>query len=308
MAKAREITGVAPETPFGVYAARVIEVRAGEVQAVLASSDGTAETVHARRVALRRLRTALEVFGPVLPKRAKRVRRALKGVFATLGPRRDADVALAALRALEPRLAAADAAGFRSLVAALEADGASGGDLDADAAEHAREEALLVAARARDRNGTPAADALRAVASRRAAAVLARLHDLDAGDAEAAHDLRIAAKRLRYTLEAAAAGLGPAATEGAGVARELQDVLGELHDCDVLVARVERHRRDLRAQDVAAVAGGGAPRHGSRYRGLQAVDTLLRARRAELRTGASAAGPRLLARLEAAAAELGLSL
>lgn len=308
MAKAREITGVAPETPFGVYAARVIEVRADEVQAVLAAPEGTPRAVHSRRVALRRLRTALEVFGPVLPKRAKRVRRDLKGVFAAFGPRRDADVALEALRALEPRLAGPDAAGFRSLVAAVEADAATVVALDAAAAERAREEALAVAARVRNGNGTAAAEALRTVARRRAKPVLGRLGDFDPGDANAAHDLRLAAKRLRYALEAAAPGLGTAAKRGATAARDLQDVLGELHDCDVLIQRVERLRRDLRAEDVAAVAGGGSPRHATRYRGLQTVDTLLRARRAELRAQAAAAAPKVRARLEASAADLELAL
>jgi CHAD domain-containing protein len=44
---------------------------------------------------------------------------------------------------------------------------------------------------------------------------------------QALHDLRIAAKRLRYVLELT----GPA--EPVKQLKQLQDVLGEIHDCDV---------------------------------------------------------------------------
>ncbi len=102
VAKALPISDVAPETPLGVFAARVIEVRSGEVRALAATPNGGPEGVHDRRVAIRRLRTALEVFAPALPKEAKAARRRLKTSFDALGPRRDADVAIEALRALAP--------------------------------------------------------------------------------------------------------------------------------------------------------------------------------------------------------------
>jgi CHAD domain-containing protein len=70
----------------------------------------------------------------------------------------------------------------------------------------------------------------------------------------AQHEMRIAAKRLRYVLEIAASCLGPEAERCRDVARELQGVLGDVHDCDVMrpkaagIASVEdllRTRRDL---------------------------------------------------------------
>ena len=54
------------------------------------------------------------------------------------------------------------------------------------------------------------------------------------------HDLRIAAKRLRYTLEVLGGALGPAAAAVEDEARALQDVLGEVHDCDVLAPRLQQ--------------------------------------------------------------------
>jgi CHAD domain-containing protein len=56
----------------------------------------------------------------------------------------------------------------------------------------------------------------------------------DAEDAQ--HDLRIAAKRLRYLLELTGPCFGPEAAAAASVAKELQGVLGEIHDCDVMLA------------------------------------------------------------------------
>jgi CHAD domain-containing protein len=68
------------------------------------------------------------------------------------------------------------------------------------------------------------------------------------------HDLRIAAKRLRYTLEVLGSALGPAASVVEEEARALQDVLGEVHDCDVLVPRLHEELERLVAGDAEAVA------------------------------------------------------
>ena len=68
------------------------------------------------------------------------------------------------------------------------------------------------------------------------------------------HDLRIAAKRLRYTLEVLGDVLGPAARVVEDEARALQDVLGEIHDCDVLGPRIEAELAALAAEDARAVA------------------------------------------------------
>src|SRR5688500_4295627 len=57
--------------------------------------------------------------------------------------------------------------------------------------------------------------------------------------AEAQHDMRIAAKRLRYVLEITGFCFGQPAETARRRARELQDILGELHDCDVMLPRVQ---------------------------------------------------------------------
>jgi len=57
--------------------------------------------------------------------------------------------------------------------------------------------------------------------------------------AEAQHDMRIAAKRLRYALEIVGPCIGDAAEPARRAAKEIQSVLGDLHDCDVIMPRAE---------------------------------------------------------------------
>jgi CHAD domain-containing protein len=61
------------------------------------------------------------------------------------------------------------------------------------------------------------------------------------------HDMRIAAKRLRYLLELVGFCFGEVGAEAQGRARELQEVLGEIHDCDVMLVRINAIRDRDRA-------------------------------------------------------------
>ncbi len=62
---------------------------------------------------------------------------------------------------------------------------------------------------------------------------------LEPSAATAQHDLRIAAKRLRYVLEITGPCFGPEAKATRDAAKRLQVVLGEIHDGDVMLARGE---------------------------------------------------------------------
>jgi CHAD domain-containing protein len=62
---------------------------------------------------------------------------------------------------------------------------------------------------------------------------------LEPGATPAQHDMRIAAKRLRYALEITGACFEPDAHPARRAARELQSVLGEIHDCDVMLPKAE---------------------------------------------------------------------
>ena len=101
--------------------------------------------------------------------------------------------------------------------------------------------------KAREVEGLDPAAPLRPNAARIVATRLAELlalagPALDPRASEAQHDLRIAAKRLRYVLEIVEPCFGAEAKAARKAARELQGVLGEIHDCDVMLpgaARIE---------------------------------------------------------------------
>lgn len=96
--------------------------------------------------------------------------------------------------------------------------------------------------KARPVEGLDPAAPLRPNAARIVATRLAEMRSLVAealepGASTAQHDTRIAAKRLRYVLEITGRCLGPEAKAARNVAKELQGVLGEVHDCDVMLPR-----------------------------------------------------------------------
>jgi hypothetical protein len=111
------------------------------------------------------------------------------------------------------------------------------------------------------------------------------------GRTKAQHDMRIAAKRLRYVLEVTGFVFGKPADTARRRARDLQDILGEIHDCDVMLPRVRVHRERLQQRDAVTVRAraGSAPDldprlaarapHRTAYRGLDVLAVYLEARR-----------------------------
>lgn len=165
--------------------------------------DDAPENPHRARVALRRLRTALDGYAPILdPKQARKLSRRARGLFRTLGPLREADVAVlsfgtgddrdelvarAGARRAETReaLVAERAADFAGEVeAALDSGTLMGGD---DAARRmAAADAGLLAALALQRAWTEA---------------LVYGPALHALEDEPRHDFRKDMKSLRYLTE-----------------------------------------------------------------------------------------------------------
>ena len=113
----------------------------------------------------------------------------------------------------------------------------------------------------------------------------------DAAEVVALHDMRIAAKRLRYVLEVTGPCFGDYATTATKHVKELQDLLGEIHDCDVQLPETAAFGERLRAADAAALreAAGTAPDldpallkqapHARDHAGVAALQVHLQARR-----------------------------
>jgi hypothetical protein len=113
----------------------------------------------------------------------------------------------------------------------------------------------------------------------------------DPAEVVALHDMRIAAKRLRYILEVTGPCFGPYAKTATKHVKELQDLLGEIHDCDVQVPETDAFAERLEAADAAALrqaAGEAADLdpallkqapHARDHAGVAALGVHLRARR-----------------------------
>jgi hypothetical protein len=108
--------------------------------------------------------------------------------------------------------------------------------------------------------------------------------------ADEQHDMRIAAKRLRYVLETTGFCFGSAADAARRRARDIQAVLGDLHDCDVMLPRVADHVERLRSEDAEAIRERASGRdldpalvatapHRTAYRGLEVLAVHVEARR-----------------------------
>jgi CHAD domain-containing protein len=214
------------------------------VPGVIAGDDP--EEVHAMRVAARRMRAALRVFGDGFEQAAiRRYRDDLREIGARLGAVRDLDVLLEILAVYEDRHGERARAGLGPLRAAW---------LGLREARRAELVALLeseqfaafvdeyveltttegLAARSRD----PLAPGLvrNCIPSRAWSAyeaVWAFDHHLAAADLATLHRLRIDGKWLRYTLEFVRDPLEPEASRLIPVVVALQDHIGVLHDMHV---------------------------------------------------------------------------
>jgi len=229
------------------------------------------EDLHSMRVATRRQRAAWRVFGDAFRAgRTKSHRSRLREVASRLGAVRDLDVLLEAAdayradlpvseqRALEPLLGAwrthRDDARIL-LVRELDSDGYRRW-LD-DYAEFVRHEGTAVVA-----TGPTAPHRVRDTAASRILAAYEQVRAYEPvlrwADVETLHELRIAGKWLRYSLEFVREALGPDAEGLIARVTALQDHLGLMHDADVSahLARdfLVEHAGSLSDPEAAAIA------------------------------------------------------
>ena len=96
------------------------------------------------------------------------------------------------------------------------------------------------------------------------------------------HDTRIAAKRLRYVLEITAPCFGPYAPSATKRAKEIQDLLGEIHDRDVQVPMLAEHLETLRERGDEAARRLVAQEQRARANGAAASEATYRSFRRRL--------------------------
>ena len=218
------------------------------------------EHIHRMRVASRRLRAAMPVFKSCFPeKKYRKWRKEIKNITSSLGDARDLDVQIGFLEGyLHERERALPG---RGTTGTPQEDGP--GDVSAllrvlkqkrEQVQPAVEEAmeslrkggvfdefgrvLAVPGPGRKDNGKPLALHRRAQRN-----ISSRIDDLLSytpyvHDPEAVtrhHEMRIAAKRLRYTLETFNRLYSGKLKRPVRTVRALQDALGQLHDCDVWI-------------------------------------------------------------------------
>lgn len=203
------------------------------------------EAVHAMRVAMRRMRSALRVFGDYYRRKTRRdLIEGLRETGRALGPVRDVDVLLAhldaycaalesgdpdldvrtaALRAERERRRAAmlaflDGEGYAAFVQGLAAFCQMPGSGDVSESGDGDPRPLTI------REAAPA------IIYRRYGRILAYERIIEAATPADLHALRIQAKRLRYTLEFFRDALGPDVRDLIAAAVALQDHLGMLQD------------------------------------------------------------------------------
>jgi CHAD domain-containing protein len=202
---------------------------------------GSAAAVHEMRVAARHLDVLLRVFRGFGPTWAVRSRGRLRGLIKALGAVRDCDVQLDFVDRQVAGLGAVERADLAPLRERLETRRRRARERLLRALDSPPVRAWIREWRTHLQSNTPgtvrARRAITAVVARRlvreqARALRKRVRKLE-GDAAGYHDVRIAAKRLRYTVEAFAGLYGEPATAFIDALARLQTVLGEYNDAQV---------------------------------------------------------------------------
>jgi CHAD domain-containing protein len=249
---------------YRILAARYVRKQAKQFRAqfkgICAAED--IEFVHRARVASRRLWAALQLFGDCFKrKRVKRWKRAVRRICAELGGARDKDVQIELIRGILDSLG--DKTCFPGIarllvrweyrrrrlqrkvlraVKRLRRDGALKELLKAAKRLLSKLESPDVARQSPESYARARREILERLDS------LLSLQDCLArpDDQQGHHAMRIAAKRLRYALEILRPMYAGALDSTVEAVKQLQTLLGEVHDCDVWQEELDRFANDQR--------------------------------------------------------------
>lgn len=234
-----------------------------------AARRGEVEGVHQARVATRRLR---EVLPLVEAGSARKTTRAVRKLTRVLGRVRELDVALRMVDEFE-RGAGVPREGFPVLRRILLDERRRAKDdlvRHLDRSRLARLERKVLARVRRRDAGDPGTPDDQAAAARRAVRRAARLRGaIDAAGGlylpDRLHEVRIAVKKLRYALEILrdltaagrrqhAQGVRMAANRDVQTLKRAQELLGRMHDLEVLMARIRGVQGSAEASDLRVSA------------------------------------------------------
>jgi CHAD domain-containing protein len=230
------------ESHFSLYAKPLIDEAVGQATALASSTD--AEVLHQVRVALRRLRSLLWAYRPLLERGFDDQQRALfKRLAAAAGETRDWDILIELLKDT-PEGAALDGAGLEAARAkALQRSRAL---LASAEVKPMLRDALHSANRAL--NTAPQRTPLERFARRRFASAdrslrkrVRRAAQAKRGDYASLHDVRKAAKKVRYLLEFFEPLLAKKQRKTLKPLKKVQKRLGELNDVVASEALLQRN-------------------------------------------------------------------
>jgi len=243
------------------------------------------KALHDFRVALRRLRTWLRAFRPVLRDtlRGKTVRR-LGGVADATGASRDLEVHIDWVNRARRQLKGEERKGATWLAKRLRGEKATcDAELrrvldDAFDKRMRRVEKALSRYEARVEGELSYAEVSEEIVGRHLeslASAMGKVSNL--GDRAQAHDARIATKRLRYILEIVAPSESDRARAIVAL-KELQDRLGELHDAQTFGSELASLIAELSAEKVEAATSGpdGTGTAAAQVDPVPGLDALLR--------------------------------
>lgn len=254
------------------YLRKQLKQLSGQFEGIRSAEN--VEAVHRARVASRRLRAALEMFrGCFSRKTIKRWRKHLRQVTTELGAARDKDVQIGFLTDLLCSLTDhAHYPGIARLLVKLELAREALQAQVLKALDRLRASGALEEMNAEAKALMPKSDGPNNEAQSRALFRQLGEHILDRveelltlqeslsrpEDQATHHAMRIAAKHLRYTMEICRPAYEGRLEEFLTAVKEVQGLLGEIHDCDVWVEQLDAFLEDER-QRIIECYGHDAP-------------------------------------------------
>lgn len=250
------------------------------LQAMPAAQEGDVASVHQARVASRRLRSALPVLGVradvnALDRATRRVRR----ITRALGPVRELDVALSLLAEFELKKAVSEAsiAGVRQAISAERNARRHEMLLEITPSRLDKLRRRLVEVAVPDTKPRLVLDGTQEAAKQAAIRALGLRTAVDRAGGiylpDRLHRVRIAAKKLRYALEIQRELTKTRSTYRLNRLKMQQDLLGRMHDLEMLIDRTRGVQEALAGSD---------------RKGTAALDALIRLLEDECRQGHAA--------------------